>query len=273
MTDQSTVFTGCSYTKGIGLPDINNDKDLWVNILHGSLPELRETCLVNLASAGSTNMEIFQRSVDAMCGYDCKYLVVAWTSLYRYRFSLGAELYDVSQYWSPGHELMDVTINPDLRITKKFLTDIKNKFFSLHHDHCEILKILNYTATLHRLGQKTKIKVYFVNNMLPWDLGYFDRVIAESRLPSDTTPYTQNLLNAETRDDSEFFQIYDAVHKDYTDSQAIALCNWLNLDTGFKEKFMLDVGNDGSHPGPNSHREFAKHLIESFAKLQDKAQS
>jgi hypothetical protein len=267
MTTEYTAFTGCSYTKGIGLPGINCDKNLWVNILHSSLTNLAHTKLLNLGSGGSTNTEIFQRSVDALCSYNCKYLFVAWTSLYRYRFSLGTELYDVTQYWSLGHPLIDVMINPNIKISAQFLTDLKNKFFTMHHDHCEIVKILTYTATLNRLAQKTNTQVFFINAMLPWDSGYFDQVLGANRLPSDTTLYTQNLLNAETRDDQEFFQIYDGIHQDYADSQGLENCDWLNLDSGFKEKFMLDVGNDGSHPGEQSHCAFAEHLIKSYTKF------
>lgn len=268
MTTEYTIFTGCSYTEGIGLPDVANDENLWVNILHNSVTELSHTKLLNLGIGGSTNIEIFQRSVDALCSYQCKNLFVAWTSLYRYKFSLGAEVYDVTQYWSAGHKLIDVMLNPYIKISKNFLTDLKNKFFSLHHDHYEILRILGYTATLYRLAGITNTNVYFVNNMLPWDTGYFDQVIGEARVPSDTTPYTQTLLNAETRDDEEFFQIYDSIHQGYVESQGLKNCMWLNLDSGFKENFMLDVGNDDIHPGPRSHRQFGEHLVDSYAKLQ-----
>jgi len=273
MTTEYTAFTGCSYTEGIGLPDRVNDKNLWVNVFHNSLNELSHTKLLNLGVGGSTNTEIFQRSVDALCSHKCKHLFVAWTSLYRYKFSLGAELYDVSQYWSPMQPLPDVMLNPNIKLTKNFLNDLKNKFFSLHHDHCEIVKILNYAATLNRLGQKTKTAVYFVNNILPWDAEYFDQVLSTNRLPSDTTTYTQNLLNAKTRDDQEFFQIYDKIHQDYADSLGLQDRNWLNLYSGFSEKFMLDLGDDQYHPGPQSHRKFGEHMIESYIKLQDVKQS
>ena len=102
---------------------------------------------------------------------------------------------------------------------------------------------------------------------MPCDIGYFDTVLSANRLPSDTTLYTQNLLNAETRSDQEFFEIYDGIHKDYADSQGLENCDWLNLDYGFKEKFMLDVGNDGRHPGEQSHCAFAEHLLKCIQKI------
>jgi hypothetical protein len=178
---------------------------------------------------------------------------------------LGVELYDVSQYWSLGHSLDDVNINPSITYSKKYLSDVKNKFFALHHDHCEIVKILNYTAAINRISQRLGVKVYFVNNILPWDNGFFNAVTNKDRLPSDVTLYTQNLLNSQTRDDEEFFKIYDNIHQEYADAQGLQ-CSWINLDVGFREQFLLDLGNDNKHPGELSHRQFGKFLSDSFNK-------
>ena len=187
-----TVFTGCSFTEGIGLPDTTNNKNLWVNVLYNSFECLTPTQLLNLGKGASTNLEIFERSISALSKYHCKYLFVAWTTLYRYKFSLGVENYDVSQYWTPTQPLLDVNVNPGVVYQKQYLTDIKNKFFSLHHDHHEIVKILNYTTIIDRMCQKLGVECYFVYNILPWDRDYFKPVNDINRVPSDTTLYTQN---------------------------------------------------------------------------------
>jgi hypothetical protein len=267
ISQEYTIFTGCSHTEGIGLSNTICNKNLWVNVLYNSSEKLLRTKLVNLGVGGSSNIEIFQRSINALASYNCKYLFVSWTSLYRYKFSLGAELYDVSQYWAPGQSLNDVNLNPSLTYSKKYLTNIKDKFFALHHDHCEIVKVLNYTATINHIGQKLGVKIYFINNILPWDVGYFNPVTDKDRVPSDVTAYTQDLLSARTRDDEEFFKIYDNVHRDYASTQGILNCSWINLDVGFRNQFLLDLGNDNKHPGELSHRQFGTFLSESFNKI------
>ena len=266
MAQKYTVFAGCSYTEGIGLPNTTLNENLWVNILYNSSNELLKTKLLNLGLGGSSNLEIFQKSLNALASYNCKYLFVAWTSLYRYKFSLSVELYDVSQYWSLSQPVNDVSINPSITYSKKYLSDVRNKFFALHHDHCEIVKILNYTATINRISQKLGIEVYFINNILPWDCGFFNAVTNKDRLPSDVTVYTQNLLNSQTRDDEEFFKIYDNIHQDYDDTQGIQ-CSWINLDMGFNKQFLLDLGTDNHHPGILSHQQFGNFIADSFNKI------
>jgi len=267
MTTTYTIFTGCSYTEGIGLPNTNNNKNLWVNMLYNSCKNLSRTKLLNLGVGGSSNLEIFQQSINALSSYKVRYLFVAWTSLYRYKFSLGAELYDVGQYWSASTPLVDVDLNPNITYTKKYLTDIKNKFFSLHHDHYEIVKILAFVSTIACLCKKLNVKVYFVNNILPWDSGYFNIATNQNCVPSNTTPYTQKLLNAKTRDDEEFFKIYNTIHQDYHNSGGLLECQWLNLDHSFYDHFFLDLGDDDLHPGELSHQKFGEYLIENFSKI------
>jgi hypothetical protein len=266
MTTAYTIFTGCSYTEGIGLPNTINNKNLWVNMLYDSSENLSKTKLLNLGVGASSNLEIFQQSINALSSYNCRYLFVAWTALYRYKFSLGAELYDVGQHWNASTPLVDVNLNPDITYTKKYLTDIKNKFFSLHHDHYEIVKILAFTSAIIRLCKKLNVEVYFVNNILPWDPGYFNTVSNQNRVPSNTTLYTQKLLNAQTRDDEEFFKIYDVIHQEYRNTGGLLECQWLNLDRSFRNHFLLDLGDDDLHPGELSHQKFGEYLIEILQK-------
>lgn len=266
MIQDSTIFTGCSFTAGIGLPQTSSDSNLWVNRLYNSSDRLSNTKLVNLGLGGNSNAEIFQQSVNAISLYNCKYLFVAWTSLYRYKFSWGAELHKTNIFWSPISDVShDLRILPDIVYSKKYLNDLKNRFFDLHHDHAEIVKVLNYTSIINRLCQKVGTEVYFINNILPWDQKFFDQITIKNRLPSDTTLYTQKLLNVTSRNDSDFFEIYDKIHAEYYSTGGVHECKWLNLDFGFWLNFCVDVGNDNLHPGIQSHRKFGDYLIVKFA--------
>ena len=263
MSQPYTIVTGCSFTEGIGLPDIAQDTELWVNKLYNSSEELSTTTLLNLAKSGSTNIEIFSQAVNALATYNCKYLIVSWTEVLRYKFSTGAELYNVDQYWSTNSIPNAVNLNC-LTYSKKYLNNIQNRFFALHHDHAEIVKILNYTAIINRMCQRIGTVAYFVNGSLPWDSGYFNHVSNSIRVPTDTTIYTQKLLNSDTRDDNEFFKIYDRIHQEYQVTGGVTECIWLNLNNAFKKNFHYDNGTDNQHPGTISHQQFGNYLIASF---------
>jgi hypothetical protein len=264
MSHEYTVFTGCSYVEGVGLSNTSKNENLWVNLFFNSNDILSKTKLLNFGRGGATNFEIFQRSVDAMSNYNIRHLFVSWTEIYRYKFSCGLEKYSTDVYWGLNSPTADIGINPDIVFTKEYLANIKNRFFALHHDHYQILQILRFTHSLSQLAKKIGIKIYFINCLLPWDKNYFQPIASPTRLPSDTTQYTQKLLNSDTRNDTDFFDIYDQIHIEYQKSQGLGECNWLNLDQSYRQNFYIDTGNDNLHPGVDSNKKFAKYLINCF---------
>jgi len=258
-----TIFTGCSFTEGIGLKDTKLSPDHWANLLHNKINSFKNTRLLNLGAGGSTNDEIFHNAINAIGTHDCKYLFVAWTSFNRYKLNPGVELYPTQIYVSPTVCFDDINLNPGITYTKKFLNHFRDTMLILNHDHYHYVKILNYSHTIKILCEKLNITVFFVNAILPHDDGYFSIITKNGRVPSDTTVYTQQEFCADSRTDEEFFKIYDQIHQNYTDTSGLE-CNWLNLDTGFRNKFNLDLGTDQSHPGPASHQAFGAHLTKKL---------
>jgi len=258
--NQTSVFVGCSFTKGEGLVGEKDSPDLWINRLHNSIELLNATTLINLGLGGNSNETIFQNAVEALANSPA-YLFVSWTSFPRLYINPGVETYSTKQLWSPISDIADIELHKNITYTKKYLTDARNRFFDLFHDHYSIVKILEYSTIITKLCAVTGTKVFFINAILPWDLDYF--VKKEITVPSNTTPYTQHLLDAETRDDEEFWQLYNRIHNDYGVA-GYPGPEWLNLYQGFKKNFMLDLGTDDMHPGPVSNKAFSEFLIEKI---------
>lgn len=259
----STVFCGCSYTKGVGLDLEDQDPNLWTNILHRTVSQLSTTKLINTGTSGLINEDIFLSALDSIINNPgCRYLFVAFTSLKRLHANPSVETYNTHIHLESA-KIKDVHINPKITISGSYVENIRDRFFDLTHLHYDILKILHYTRLIEQTAKKFNIEVFFVNSLMDIDKNYFVPVVASSRTPSDTTPMTQNLLNADTRDDEEYFQIYDKIHLDYRNTGGL-LCNWLNLDQGFRTNFYLDRGNDNMHPGPKSNQAFGDFLTEKI---------
>jgi hypothetical protein len=261
-----SIFTGCSYTEGIGLADKSKDTDLWVNIVHPLLPG--NTQVLNLGKGESSNLEIFHSSIDAVLSHKCQYLFVQWTKLLRYRLNPGVETHDTSINFVDDvtHNVThSVAVNPDIKYSESYIASIKNRFFDLHHPHYEIIKIIEYSCLIKKLCDRLGVTVWFVNGILPWDADYFVHLQNLDRLPSDTTPYTQQRLNAVSRDDDEYFLLYDKIHSEYKILESVKQ-NWLNLYSSFCDCFYLDQGLDDLHPGIKSNRAFAQHLVEKIHK-------
>ena len=255
----TTVFVGASVTVGAGLPKEKNDPDSWVNRLHGFIPELNSTALINLANGGTSNEAIFHDAVDSLASSP-KYLFVAWTSFPRLRINPSVELYETGQIWTAGSTLTDINFL-NLNYSKKYLTDIKNRFLDLLHDHYEIIKVLKYSQTITKLSKLTNTKLFFINATLPWDDNYFIK-LPHTQL-TDTTRYTQSILEADSRDDAEYWGIYDKIHSDYA---AVGLpdARWINLYQSYQPNFVIDLGTDNQHPGPLSNLAFSEFLIKKI---------
>jgi hypothetical protein len=258
-----TIFCGCSYTQGIGLDLEQADPNLWVNIVHRSHPVLASTNLSNAGVGGATNKDIFLSAVSSLLDNpDCRYLFVSWTSLKRLHVNPSVELYYTKVYLERV-DIPDICINPNITISGKYIENIRDRFFDLTHIHYDLLEILNYTNLIARLATKLNVKVFFINALLPVDTDYFIHVLDQSRLPSNTTQYTQKLLNLETRDDREYFMLYDKIHLEYKNTGSLEY-NWINIDRGIRTHFYKDQGNDNLHPGIKSNQSFAEFLLEKL---------
>lgn len=258
----SVIFCGCSYTKGSGLDQEQVDPNLWVNVLHQSVPALASVPLTNLAVNGATNEDIFLSAIDAITCRRLSYLFVAFTQPKRTWVNPSVETYPTKIYIENGGKVQhDYKIHPNIVFSSRYLQDVGDRFFDLNHHHYDILKVFRYAKLINQAANKFNIKVFFVNSLLKIDKNYFVPVSSNNCLPSDTTALTQKLLSASTRSDQEYFSLYHKIHADYADSGALEL-PWLNLDQGFRTDFFLDRGNDGVHPGPLSHKTFGNFLKE-----------
>jgi hypothetical protein len=263
----STIFCGCSYVQGIGLELEKNDSNLWVNILHKSIGPLSATRLINAGVGGAANEDIFLSALHNLLDHqDCCYLFVAWTSLKRLHVNPSVELYATNLYLERS-SIPDVGVNPNITIPGKYVENIRDRFFDLTHTHYDLLKILQYTNVIGQLANKLDVKVFFINSLLPVDTNYFTHILTETRVPTDTTFYTQKLLNLDTRDDEEYLILYDKIHSEYKKTGGLDH-NWLNIDRGFRRYFYADAGNDNLHPGIKSNKNFAHFLIEKFNSRQ-----
>lgn len=260
-----SAFCGCSYVEGVGLDGCSLSNDLWVNQLHKQL--LSHTQLFNLGKGGSNNEEIFTSAIKAATTICPQYLFVCWTELFRYKINPSVELYPTGIFWSNGPgQIKDITFHPNVTIPGSYISDIKNRFFDLQHPHYKIVQILEWSSILHDLCNKLGIQVFFLNSLIRVDQGYFNHIDTSSRLPSDTTLTTREFFNAETRDDKEFFQIYDNVHREYKNTHGLNCC-WVNIDFSFRRNFYIDKGNDDLHPGIESNKlyaDFVKNKLQNY---------
>ena len=251
-----TVFAGCSYTAGSGFELEKTEPALWVNQLHDKF--FSHTNKLNISQAGRSNAGIFQDTIRALVDYSVDYAIVEWTSTPRYELELGFELYTTRQVFIPRTQCRPINTH-SINYSSDYLSEIRDRFTTLAHDCYEILNLVEYVNTILKVSKLTNTQVFFVNGLCSWDHNFF--VKKTDCLPDQYTKYTQKLLNSNTRDDDEVFQLYHKMHDNFDSAGNINQEHWLNLYDSMRNQ-RIDVNQDKLHPGIQSNNLY----VEQFSK-------
>jgi hypothetical protein len=249
------AFAGCSFTAGTGFNQDDIDSDcwnsphLWVNLCHQNIDCFKELNLVNLSQRGASNQDIFEQALYAISSNpDLEYLICAWTSMPRFHFEVGFELYATtvaSFSTNKQHNLNDKIISAE------YLNNIIDRFRTLIHLQHEIVKVVKYSNLIKKFAHN--VKVININAICPWDDKFFIKQFGNF-LPSNLTKFTQNeILNCKNRDDEEIRNLYDLQHNQYNQAGGIDEICWVNLYNSFKN-LHVDTNFDGLHPGVESNK-------------------
>ena len=256
-----TLFAGCSYTAGSGFELEKNEPSLWVNQLHDKF--FSHTTKLNVSQAGRSNAGIFQDTMRALVDYSVNYAIVEWTSAPRYELELGFELYTTRQVFMPGTQCRSINTH-SINYSSDYLNAVRDRFTALAHDCYEILNIVDYVNTILKVSKLTNTQVFFVNGLCLWDHNFF--VKKTNCLPDQYTKYTQRLLNSNTRDDDEVFQLYCKMHDNFDSAGTINQNHWLNLYDSMRNQ-RIDVNQDKLHPGTQSNNLYVEQFSSRLEQL------
>jgi len=261
----SVLFSGCSFVLGSGLDKTKEDPGNFCNVLSDNLFG-SDTKIKNIAVGGYSNERIFLDTAFELTQSRYDYVFVGWTSLHRYVFWMGLELYDSKRSFIPGQSLSALPAHNgnDISWSQDQLAKFEKYFLLLNHAHYYIRDLVSYINILINLAKTKKSKIFFINNLLPWDTGYFDHIKSDIT-PGLLTRYSRELLNSDNRDDQEINQLYHMMHGHYAEKGGINEPHWLNLYQSFFN-MRIDFTDDNVHPGYKSHKLFADFLTEEFKK-------
>jgi hypothetical protein len=248
---------GCSFTAGFGLTHEKQDPKLWIN----QLAHKFGYNLTNIAEHGRNNDWIFLETLLELTKKQNYYdlVIVAWSVLPRLNADLGLELWSTTTNYDGSFE---VDTN-EKTFTKKWQLSVQNKLFEAYNFHWDFLKLVKYINIL----KKQHNNIFFVNTYSPWPNDYF--VKKNIKLPSDLDEFTKQQLLVDNRDDKEIFDLYDFIHKQYSDAGGINEEIWLNLYNSFKCNKLDQVSQSDGHPGYLSQDRFVEILLPM---LQEKLQ-
>ncbi len=266
------VFAGCSFTAGYGCGNDDVQEKLspflWVNLCHTNIKRLADLELVNIGVSGSSNTEIFQNVVRYMSehGNSIDTIFCQWTSMPRYNWIAGFELWDTSQRITNVDQRCDVNLNKGISWSKEYISDLTNRLRVMHHLHWEILKVVDYVNIIIKLANKLNIpNVFFINGLCPWDNNYFKEL--KNVKPESYTEFTKKeILNIDSRDDEDIYKLYKLAHQHYHSAGSILEHYWLNLYNSFIDN-QVDVNYDNRHPGKKSNQLYYQLVANKLTQL------
>jgi hypothetical protein len=248
------LCNGCSFTYGGQLPEDRRITAAWP----GQLAEIIDNSDVdNIAFSGSSNLEIFLRTLRQIQQQHYDLIIVQWSMFRRHWFEPNLDrLYLCSgapeaglQDWSSN------TIYLSASERKKFY----NTLTMLTGDYRESIDVITFCNTLKSL-MKSGQHVVFVNGLVPWgkDLIQLDD---PTDLYKSMSEFTKDMLEFDFKDDQEIRKYYQELNNKLLPLQD----DWINMTNSWS-KNMIDFATDNCHPGEKSHRWLAEqikqHLID-----------
>lgn len=265
------LFSGCSIAAGLGFDGEHRNPGHYTNLLCDNLFGDDNYQITNIAVPGNSNERIFLDTSTALLRNQYDYAFVCWTSLTRFVFWLGLELYECKRSFVPMANFTSLMpmvshTSTDIGWTSKQLDDIKNKMLLLNHDHYWIRDIITFVNILINLSKTANTKIYFINNFTPWDNNYFTHN-PNIVIPSMLSDYTNKLLNSSIRNAKDTNTLYHMMHNHYNEEGGIREEYWLNLYNSFIDTQIDTAPIINVYPGFKSNKIFAELLADKVKQL------
>lgn len=241
---KKVCFNGCSFTVGEGFDPDLRDQYIYDRLISRQCGFDR----TNIAKGGSSNHEIFMRSVRALDqGFDMMF--VQWSALNRIWFYPGPDC-----EWSSNDDNDEFRYR-EIYLDKHTQQKFRNTLLMMNHDYHGLISLVDYCNILTVLAEKYRTKIIFINGLVPWT----NDLVAplQSDLDSSLSYYTKEILDFDHRDDDQIREFFVALQ---TKVKSLDQRFWVNIFDSFR-KNTVDHGPQGHHPGIRSHRNMADRIM------------
>ena len=196
----------------------------------------------NLSVSGASNHMIFMQCADAIRSKEYDIVFCQWTALNRLWLYPGPDTrYCVTGDRKDSYEYRDIHLDSASKI--KLESQIK----ILNHDYQNIIELINYVQILEDLASLHKTKIVHINGMVPWQ---------SDLISGPLSSYTKEILDFDSRNDKEIQALLRPLQIKFA---GVNQAHWVNLFDSFQCN-MIDLGPQGHHPGPKSHRAMAEKI-------------
>lgn len=233
-------WNGCSFTAGHGFPEHQRDQYIYDRLVSKQFG-FEST---NIAIVGSSNLEIFKRSAQAILDNKYDIVVSQWSALNRLWLYPGPDC----RFLLNDTKYPDFTYR-DMYIDSTTKTLLRKVLLLLNHDYHNILDLIKYCRILECMAVASNVKIIFINGIVPWT-NDLTGTLSPSDIASSLSDYTKSILDFDRRDDLEIINFFYELQKNFS---SINQDLWVNLFDSMINN-SVDRGPEGHHPGPLSHQ-------------------
>ena len=186
-------------------------------------PNLIATNHINDATGGASNLKIFLHTSKAIVDNLADVYVVQWSSVHRHW------VYPAPDQGIYFGSTWDTNFSNDNLVAQ----------YQLHnHDYGNIMQLIDFCRILQDQASSHNVQLLFVNGLIEWN---------------NTLEWKRNLVQDASSDNDRFIEQLE------NNMELVDWDLWIDpWDSMYKNK--LDVAEDGSHPGPLTHKHVADQI-------------
>lgn len=250
------LCNGCSFTYGDGFLDTERQSKIWPTLLGKKLGQ--HAVIENLAYSGSSNLEIFLRTLRAINCNDYDLIAVQWTSLRRHWFEPGIDRYYICA--GASGDFLEDWFHKSIYLTKPE----RKKFFDiltmLTGDFKSVIDLGTFCQTMILL-KKPNQQLVFINGLVPWRKDIVGPLEPKTDLDKHFSQFTKDTLEFDDHSDADILKNHNKLRQMLEPT----LPYWVNFSEPWNSK-IIDLATQGHHPGPLSHAWMANKVFD-FVKI------
>ena len=248
MSKNKILFDGCSFTANSGFAPENQNKFHWPHLLSRHY----RVDVDNNAVGGSSNTEIFNRTVQNTASDAYNLVVVQWSSINRYWAYRSDNNIDDFTIISGGQPCgFSCDQYETQQYSKLHQTYFTNNYMNLRHWLCQVIALAGF---FNYQKQPYVFIKGFENYISDFTNAEYISGVGFVNLPKEI----KDLLDFNNRPDdyilSKIINIQNLINK-------ARHLNWLNFDSISFNDAAVDLADDQMHPGLESNQWLSEQLI------------
>ena len=246
------LVNGCSFSFGHGMSPEQKISSSWPNLLARELDSHCE----NISFPGSSNLEIFLRTLKKINETKYDLIIIQWSALRRHWFEPGIDRFYICAGNPDDHKENWIFENQNIYIDKKQRKKFSDMLTMLSGDYRDLLDLCCFMSTLQNLCSQVGTKILYLNGLLPWTPDLLVSM-ADLDMSKNMSPFTKSMLEFDFKDDDEIRFYHENLRKKIAPTEKY----WINMFDSWSKFYYVDTGDLGHHPGPKSHSLIAEKVI------------